>query len=85
MPNKEDFIKELKTNQFKETIFEEYYKEHSDKEWNSNNFKIWLSSQSMLGNIAGILLQDKIIPYYKIKYGIVELQDKEGNLIKYVE
>jgi len=85
MPNKEDFIKDLKTGKFKETIFEDFYKEHSDKEWDSNSFKIWLSSQSMLGNVAGMILQDKILPYYKIKYGIVELQDQEGNLIKYVE
>lgn len=85
MSDKEDFIKELKTGQFKEAIFEKYFKEHSDKEWNVNAFKMWLSSQSMLGNIAGLLLQDKIIPYYKAKYKIVELQDKEGNLIKYVE
>ena len=84
MSDKENFIEELKTNQFKEVIFENYYKEHSDKEWNLNNFKIWLSSQSMLGNVAGMILQDKIIPYYKRKYEIVELQDKEGNLIKYV-
>lgn len=82
---RKDFIALLKSNKYPITIFESYFKEHSEEEWDQQAFQVWLQSQSMLGDVTGHFLLNKVIPYYKSKFEICEVLDKEGNHIKYVE
>lgn len=82
---KKDFLLCLKSNRYPSSIFEEYFKEHSEQEWNLQAFEMWLQHHSMFGDIGSIILNTKIIPYYKTKFEICELLNKEGEHIKYVE
>jgi hypothetical protein len=84
---REHFITNLKQNTFSISIYESYYKDHSDKEWDAEAFKVWLQQSSMLSRIdvGSKLLNEKIIPYFKCKFEVVELLDKEGKFIKIVD
>ena len=82
---RKDFLIYLKNNQYPLSIFEEYFKEHSDKEWDEQSFHLWRTSQSVLQDITPVILNNKIIPHYKRKFEVVELLNSNNEFIKYVE
>lgn len=82
---RKDFLVYLQNNKYPLSIFEEYFKEHSEKEWNEQAFHLWVNSQSLLGDITPVILNNKIIPHYKRKFEIVELRNSNNEFIKYVE
>lgn len=82
---RKDFLVYLKNKKFPINVFEAYFKEHSEKEWNEQAFGLWVNSQSTLGDIIPSILNNKIIPFYKRKFNIVELLNSKNEHIIYVE
>jgi|LakMenE18May11ns_1017448.scaffolds.fasta_scaffold8695190_1 hypothetical protein len=79
------FLECLRSNSFSGDVFKFYYEESNkrkDIEWNPQYFNMWLQQMQMFGLTSNSILQNVIIPYYKQKFNITELLNKEGQVIK---
>lgn len=82
---KAKFIEYLKSNRFDNNIFKDYYEEVNTKKeivFDIMHFNMFIMQS---GHDVNLILNDLIIPYYKRKFNINELKDKEGNRIKIVD
>ncbi len=85
-----DFIKILQSNQYNQDLIKEYYDEHNTKNefvFDFHTFQMYAAMASPFDGgrqvITNIIL-NKIVPYYKEKFVIVELKDKENKTIKFL-
>lgn len=81
---KNQFLVCLQNNSFGIDIFKDYYEEHSEKTWDPQHFQSYLQHMNMFGLSSAMILNNTIIPYYKSKFEVQELLDKEGKLIKII-
>lgn len=85
---KQEFLNSLNLNRFTINIFRSYYEEHNTREeilWDEQHFHMFIANSVMFGVTTNTILHNKLIPYYKVKFEIIELKDKQGNLIKIVD
>lgn len=83
---KQEFINYYKSNSYNLSIFENFWKEKTDKPWNQDLFNTFIQMTSNpFQDSKSILLQTIIIPYYKNKFEVTELRDKENNIIKILD
>lgn len=90
--NKTEFISYLKTNNFPTSIVESYYNEvnTSTHSWDNIYFNKYLDHLTINSGVPQVtilqkIVYDVIIPYYKIKYAISFVSNKEGLILKYID
>lgn len=84
---REDFISYYIANRYPDTIFETYYKEVSDqsKPWDMNAFNAFAQQRSFMNpQYLNGVITNIIVPYFKKKFSVMEVLDKNGASIKVI-